>query len=166
VELQTFLDSPLTSHYFWGDVVKVHLHWLLTQEVDGFYVYYGLAPTTANRLHKWTCSIVCFVVCVAHFKLGDWATEFVFLGPWQNQKRLALQTFPSQFTSCTLILDGKAFKLRQFCSKSAATLYLPEIMTRKSARRLSIQFWSKSNTGRGCACYLETIPFIKGYQKR
>jgi hypothetical protein len=64
-------------------------------------------------------------------QLGDWATEFVFFGPWQDQKRLSLQSFPKQFASCTLILDGKAFKLKQFSTHSAQTLYLPEIMTRK-----------------------------------
>jgi hypothetical protein len=50
---------------------------------------------------------------------------------WQDRKRAAIKAFPKAFSGCTLILDGKAFKLQRFSAASAQTLYLPEIMTKK-----------------------------------
>lgn len=54
--------SIIPSHYFWADVVKLHLHWLLYQAKDSFYKYYDIPATTANRLHKWIREIVYFLL--------------------------------------------------------------------------------------------------------
>ncbi len=63
--------------------------------------------------------------------MGDWAEEFVFFGPWQDRKRAAIANFPPRFNGVTLILDGKAFPLREFSSSAARSLYLPEMLTKK-----------------------------------
>lgn len=63
--------------------------------------------------------------------MGSWASEFIFFGCWKDRKRNSINTFPPKFSSTTLILDGKAIPLQRFCSKSAESLYLPEILTRK-----------------------------------
>lgn len=39
--------------------------------------------------------------------------------------------FPPLVASSTLILDGKAVPLKRFSSKDAATLYLPDVYTRR-----------------------------------
>jgi hypothetical protein len=50
-------QSIIPSLFFWGDMIKIRMHWLLIQEVDSYYSYYGVVATTANKLHKWTREI-------------------------------------------------------------------------------------------------------------
>jgi hypothetical protein len=63
--------------------------------------------------------------------MEGWEDEFIFFGFWQDRKWAALKAFPKQFLGCTLILYGKAIKLRRFNREAANILYLPEKMVKK-----------------------------------
>lgn len=47
------------SHYPWVQACFLHLHWLLYQEADRYYNFFGVPESTANRIHRWVRNIVC-----------------------------------------------------------------------------------------------------------
>ena len=120
----------IPSHYFWADTVKIHLHWLLTQEVDSYYEYYGIAGTTANRLHKWCRKMVstCFFFMFSFSsKMQGWSESFIFFCDYETRKKATRANWPKKFSKITLILDGKAFSLKYFRREAARNLFTPEV---------------------------------------
>jgi len=104
--------SIIPSHYYWTDVVKLHLHWLLTQWGNSEYERFGISETAVLRLHIWVRDL-----------MENWEDKHVYFRDIAERKAAAIKRFPRRFSAVTLILDGKAFPLRAFCQANANNLY-------------------------------------------